>query len=259
MTDELKIDIAQEFPHLSRAPIVEAALEIRARAEGAWEESSILEQLKTRLPDYPAALSQREFRQEFQFWPNQSSETKYHDLGFKGFRFQSEDNLQIAQFNRDGFSFGRLQPYESWERFSDESFRLWEIYSELAAPGEIQRLGLRFINRILLPSRDARLEDVLVAPPSTPLGQDFPPVAFLHHDSFAVPGYSYIVNLIQTVQPRQAPGGEGPALIIDIDVFNEQPFALETGILRQRVSEMRWLKNKFFFGNINPQALEMFK
>ena len=53
MADQLKIDPAQEFPHLARAPIVEAALEIRARAEAPWEELALLEQLKARLPDYP--------------------------------------------------------------------------------------------------------------------------------------------------------------------------------------------------------------
>lgn len=73
MTGELKIETAQEFPHLSRAPIVEAALEIRARAEAPWEESAILERLKARLPDYPIALKQREFRHELQIGPDQTS------------------------------------------------------------------------------------------------------------------------------------------------------------------------------------------
>ncbi len=259
MPDQVKIDPTQEFQHLSRAPIVEAALEIRARAEAPWEESVILGQLKALLPDYPTALPQREFRHEFQFGPDQASQAKYQDLGLKGFRLQSQDKVQIAHFNRDGFSFSRLRPYESWDRFSEESFRLWNIYSKLAAPTQIQRLGLRFINRIELTPQHQSLDYYLVAPPKTASELDFPCVTFFHQDTFATPGYPYIVNLVQTIQPQQAPGGAGPALIFDIDVFSEQSFGLETGILSHRLNEMRWLKNRFFFGNIAPQVLETFK
>ncbi|HSP61980.1 MAG TPA: hypothetical protein VLQ90_03260, partial [Pyrinomonadaceae bacterium] len=62
LADELTIDTSEEFPRLSRAPIVEATLEFRCRAEATWEEAEILEQLKSRLPDYPLTLAQRAFQ-----------------------------------------------------------------------------------------------------------------------------------------------------------------------------------------------------
>src|SRR5258708_482458 len=75
-----------------------------------------------RLPDYPLALAQRAFQQEFQIGINQPAQGSFQDLGLKGFRLQSRDNLQITQFNRDGFAFSRLQPYESWQGFSRKHF-----------------------------------------------------------------------------------------------------------------------------------------
>src|SRR6266581_5045088 len=137
MADELKIDTVEEFPHLANAPIVEAALEIRARAEAQWDERLILEQLKSRLPEYPVTLAQHAFQHQFQFGPNQPPQGSYQELGLKGFRLQSADNLHIVQFNRDGFVCSRLAPYESWERFSSELFRLWDVYVELAGPSQI--------------------------------------------------------------------------------------------------------------------------
>jgi uncharacterized protein (TIGR04255 family) len=259
MTDEMKIDTAKGFPHLSRAPIVEAAFEIRARAEAPWEETAILEQLKAQLPDYPSVLAQRAFQQEFTIRPDEPPQGTYHDLGLKGFRLQSNDSLRIAQFTRDTFVFSRLRPYEGWLQFCDEAFRLWRIHTELARPSEIQRLGLRFINRITFSPERVRLEDYLVAPPQMPERLDLPLLAFFHHDTFAVPGHPYIINLVSTVQPQQGAGAEGPALIVDIDVFNEQPFTLDNGALKQRADEMRWLKNKVFFGSITSEALETFK
>jgi len=259
MPDELTINTSEEFPCLSRAPIVEATLEFRCRAEAPWEEAAILQQIKTRLPDYPLALAQRAFQQQFQFQPNQPAQGSFHDLGLTGFRLQSKDNLQITQFNRDGFAFSRLQPYESWPHFSVEAFRLWEIYAELARPSQIQRLGLRFINRINLEPEQETLDHYLSAPPQTPAELSFPFITFLHHDSFAIPGKPYIVNVVKTVQPQQSGGMAPPALIFDIDVFSEQPFVLEAATMSQRVAEMRWLKNKFFFGNITSAALETFR
>ncbi len=258
MADELKIDTVEEFPHLANAPIVEAALEIRARAEAQWDERLILEQLKSRLPEYPVPLAQHAFQHQFQFGPNQPIKGNSQDLGLKGFRLQSKDNLQIVQFNRDGFVFSKLQPYKSWQQFSDEAFRLWNSYIELARPSQIQRLGLRFINRIIL-SKEKNLDYYLVAPPATPPGLSFPFAGFLHHDSFAIPSRPYLVNVVKTIQPQQNGGQPEPALIFDIDVFSEQPFELTDEVMRERIVEMRWLKNKFFFGNITSQALETLK
>ncbi|MFY9621177.1 MAG: TIGR04255 family protein [Pyrinomonadaceae bacterium] len=257
MADEITIDPTERFQHLPNAPIVEAALEIRARAELPWEEKAIAEQLKERLPEYPVTLAQHAFQQHFQFAANQPPQGSYQELGLKGFRLQSRDNLQIVQFNRDGFIFSRLAPYESWETFSSELFRLWETYVELAGLTQIHRLGLRFINRISIEHRD--LAYYLVVPPITARGLDLPYLAFLHHDTFAVPQLPYVVNVIKTIQPQQDSRETVPALILDIDISSEQPFALENGIMEGRIADMRWLKNKFFFGNITEGALEEFK
>ena len=48
---EFKIDLTQTFPHLDKAPIVEAVIEIRTRAEAAWEEVPVTRRLKAQLPD----------------------------------------------------------------------------------------------------------------------------------------------------------------------------------------------------------------
>ena len=162
----LKIDVAEPFPHLEHAPIVEAIIEIRVRVESPWEESALREQLKAKLPSYPKVISQSEFRHELKMKTGQPPEQSFHDLGWKGLRLQSADDRYIAQFNREGFIFSRLQPYESWDQFKEEAMRLWNVYAELAKSLEVQRLGVRFINRITLPPGEVRLDDYLVVPPS---------------------------------------------------------------------------------------------
>ena len=48
----LKVDLTEQFRRLPHAPIVEAVIEMRARAEVPWEESTIRGRLTPLLPGY---------------------------------------------------------------------------------------------------------------------------------------------------------------------------------------------------------------
>lgn len=257
---EIKLDEA--FEHFPKPPIVEAVIDIRARATTVFEESSVRSRLEAKLKGYGFLDSQREFRHELQVEGGKSPSQKVIDLGWKGLRFRSTDEKHIAQFNRDGFVFSRLEPYKDWRQLSDEGLKLWKIFKELARPVEIHRIGLRFINRIFLPPDELRYEDYIQPAPASPTGINLPFYRFMHYDTLAVPGYPYAVNVIRTIQLPEAPGGPGVALILDIDVFTIKEFEIagvEGSMLAQRLTEMRWLKNKIFFGSISLKAKELFR
>lgn len=252
-----KIDLTESFPLLSRAPIVEAVFGVTARAETAWDEPAITKQFKQRLPEYPGIQSHREIRHEFKLAADAQPEQATHDMGWRGLRCESADKLHIAQFNRDGFSFSRLKPYQSWEQFYEEGLRLWGLYDEIAQSSEIQRLGLRFINRIEFSQDEVELEDFLENPPKPPRGMDVPFEGFLHHNTLSVPGQPYGINVIQTVQPSLG-SDDSWGVILDIDVFTTEPL-LNQDLLGQHLDKMRWLKNKVFFGSITTNTLELIK
>lgn len=252
-----KMDLTELFPPLSRAPIVEAVIGVTARAESVWEESAVSEQFKQRLPEYPDVQAHREVRYEFKHAADAQPEQTVHDMGWRGLRCESADKLHIAQFNRDGFSFSRLKPYQSWEQFYQEGMRLWKLYNEIAQSSEVQRLGLRFINRIEFSQAEAKPEDFLENPPKTPRGMEIPFEGFLHQNTFSVPGYPYGVNLVQTVQPAQG-ANDSWGVILDIDVFTTEPIANQD-LIGQHLTKMRWLKNKVFFGSITTKTLELLK
>jgi hypothetical protein len=84
---------------------------------------------------------------------------------------------------------------------------------------------VRFINRIT-PVEVTRLANYLTQAPKPPKGLTLPLSGYLHQDTFDVPGYSYAVNVIQTIQPQlTSTGTESASLILDIDVFVTRPFA----------------------------------
>lgn len=257
---ELMLDIKESFERLPRAPIVEAVIDIRAHAPHPLEEKPLRAQLEKALSDYRFLDAQRTVRYTFQHHPEEETPFKQSadDLGWKGLRFQSQNEKHIVQFNRDGFVFSRLAPYESWEQMYEEAMRLWREYVAVAQPVEIQRIGLRYINRIQPGVQEPELEDYLSSPPAPPKGLDLPFRGFMHQNNHIVPGHPYMLNIIKTVQPSETLG-VGPGLILDIDAFTTQNFELDNEMLHRRLLEMRWLKNKAFSGSLTDKAMALFQ
>jgi uncharacterized protein (TIGR04255 family) len=252
-----QFDLDEQFPHLPSAPIVEAVIQWRARAETAWEVDPLRQQLSQRLSDYPTCQPQHEMQFEAQF-VGHDSPTPQRRVRWLGFRLVSADGRYIAQFNRDGLVFSRLEPYNEWETFSSEGLRIWKTYLDLAGPVEVQRLGVRFVNRIAL-AKLAQLSRYLARPPKClePLG--LPVSRFLYQSIHDVPGHPFQINVAQTVQPPSPPQTEGFGLILDIDVSTTQSFDCDEKILIQHLEKMRLLKDKAFFSLLKPKAIESFQ
>lgn len=257
--NELVINLDEKFENLPKAPIVEAVIDIKAMPVERPEEQALRSFVEGEFADYKFLNSQREFQYRAEFSANTLPNQVTRDLGWKGLQFQSKDQKYIAQFNRDGFALGRLQPYESWEKLSREAKRLWSGYARFLKPQQIDRVGLRYINRIQLPFGEVNFEEYLRVSPSTPPELDFPISGFMHQDSVVVPNNPYAINIIKTIQPPNLMAGIGLGLILDIDVTTTQFFENDDVKLEAHLSKMRWLKNKVFFGSVKPRSLEMFR
>ena len=138
---KLGITKTDRFPHLSRAPITEAVLEVRTRAEATWEESQIRAVLARRLSDYPQIFDRHQIQQQVQLHADKAEQV-VKDLGWSGLEFRTANGKQIVRFDRNAFSFSRLRPYQRWEKFEYEALRLWAIHVSIAEPSEVQRTGL---------------------------------------------------------------------------------------------------------------------
>jgi uncharacterized protein (TIGR04255 family) len=254
-SDQLHINTSGEFPHLSRAAISEAVIEIRARAGIPWNEEELLAKLSPQLTGYPTHQSTRGFIGQFQVSPGREPKVASKDLGWQGLQFTSADKKQVVKFQVDLFSFSRLHPYQRWKQFVADALRLWEIHKEVARPPEIQRLGVRFINRFPLTEKQVRVDEFFKGFPDDLQELNLVLAGFLHHDTLMVPGHPYAMNIIKTVQAPDA-SGRGTAFVLDIDVFTQQPFEGKSEMLQQKLAEIRWLKNKAFFGIVTQKLME---
>ena len=256
-TANFKIDYTESFDHLPKAPIVEAVIHWRARAGKKIEPDLFLKQLQERLPDYSTVQRQHELAFGGEVRPDGSSIQIKQDL-WNGFRLETSDKLQVAQFTRNGFAFSRLKPYQDWDCFEAEAIRLWHIYCDLTEPRQLERLGVRFINSIV-PVRVDDLNSLLVFPPSSPGQLKLPLKSFMHQNMLEIPDLPYNLNVIQTIQPMNPSQPQDFALILDLDVFTTESMDIMDNVQQEGLQEMRWIKNKAFFSLLTPQAIKQFE
>ena len=85
--------------------------------------------------------------------------------GPAGYLFRSADTKQAVQALKDGFSFSRFRPYQDWDAFSKEARDLWERYVSLTKPEKVNRISLRYINRLELPLPFGDFKEYLLTVP----------------------------------------------------------------------------------------------
>jgi uncharacterized protein (TIGR04255 family) len=249
----MKIDLQEQFPHLANAPIVEAVLHWRAAAGKTLEKAQTQLELTRRFPDYNC-VEQQELKAEFQRSPEG---TEFLERSrWDGFRLtgQGPSERYVAQFTPNGVVFSRLPKYDRWEPFEAEGLRFWDAYLELADPPALDRLGVRFINKIEL-GRSDDAGRLLTGLPPAPGGIALARDLFFHQDVFRITGSAYRAKIVQTVQPIQA---EDRILIVDIDVSLQGGPLPQQEQLRTTLAEMRSIKNKLFFACMTPQAIARF-
>lgn len=249
------IDLEEIFPHLSKAPIVEAVIDIRITPKGDLDEKKVSSFLREKLPDYPTQKGMISKTLEIAVG-KESKGPIVKDLGFMGSRVESTTEPYIAQFNKEAFVFSRLSPYNKWELFVSEAIRLWNLYCDLACPEEIQRIGVRFINKIDAIEGSVELENYYENSPASIKDTDWPILNYMHKDTYQ-PMASYMVNVIRTVKRGQDTSGAG--LILDIDVIMNMRFRNDIELIMEHLVKMKWIKNKTFFNSIKPEVIERYK
>ena len=254
----MKFETTEKFPHLRKAPIVEAVIDFRAKPTVQCEQKQFETYFKSEFKDYPAVQIHNQVNYHLKPGAVEAPELAKATSSWRGLAFHSADKLKIAQCQLDGFSFSRLAPYEHWEAFEEEALQLWQKYCALTKPVEIERIGVRFINRIEIDSQGGDLGNYLVNAPRSWDSFPVPFAGFMHSDTFSVPDTNYLIHVIRALQPGDAISVK-PAIILDADIFTQTPQKIDDGLVKTKLAEIRWLKNKIFFASLASGLLESFK
>lgn len=245
--------------HLDNPPIIEAVVDINCDLPPSVNLEAIQENAKKQFADrYPKArrqiLQQHEFRAEAE---KPAEVSVRQQLG--ALQFWAEDEKQLVQIRPQGYSFNRLAPYGSLDEYLREIARTWAIFRELTQPVVIRQIELRYINRLLLPTKDGVVEfdDYFRISPHLPDEETMQFLGFINQHSAVDITTGNQVNITLALQPIE---GDHLPVIFDIDTIDprQRPSEHWSGIM-EAILALRGLKNRVFERTLTEQCLNLYR
>jgi len=225
-------------PHLSKSPIIEAAIEIHASASISGE--PFTEMVKKTFPGYA-------------LWPATFTGSTPSPTT-RAMLKSGPENKRMLRISPDGLLVSEVGRYPGWSAFSTQALEIWnEFCRSFGVSDPIHRASLRFINHIEMPVK-YRLEDFLLSPPKPPVGLDLTNKSMMGEEIFAPLDMPYVIRILRTIQ-QSSPRANGlPALILDLEIDTINPIG--SGELSGQLEKMRELINRVFFGIVTKAVVE---
>lgn len=215
------------------SPIVEAVCEFIFEKVPTWDITTpgiIYNEVKTVFPNKETHAVQRVNITTKE--PSPKTQIMQFDLA----RFLSEDKKTLMQLGNDTLTVSRLKPYTTWSDYKyyiDYAFNTLNQNIELSS---IKRIGLRFVNRIEIPSDKIKLEEYFKFRPF--LGDDLQKKEFT----------SFIIGCIFPIADERdackvelnvaVPENKGTsAFILDLDYSLTKPDSIKL------VQSLKWVEN----------------
>lgn len=148
-------------------PVVEALCEIYF-ADSAWDDTvpgAFYERIKR---DFPQKRQRNIQQAEIALGPSELKAGVRHLPPWM--QFVSHEKHRMVQIAQNLLVVNQLQPYPHFEEWEPEVYRALSIYRELAQPKNAARLGLRYINRVVIPGARVQMEDYFTIYPNLPPG-----------------------------------------------------------------------------------------
>ena len=244
---------------LLHPPIVEAVLDVDCDMPPAFDLAALEQTTREAFRDqYPKFHTQ--FLEEHRFEKKVDQPIQvFARRGIQAFQFLQEDEKQLVQVRMQGFSFNRLAPYTNLDDYLPEIERTWSLFIGLALPVQIRVVRLRYINRILLPLIDGRveLEGYLKVGPRLPDEDRLRFAGFLNQYTAVEMDTGLQVNVVLT---SQLPESDKVPIIFDISVTSSETAEPEDWAwLLAKTQSLRRLKNRIFRNTLTEQCLNLFQ
>lgn len=251
---------APERRQYPNPPIAEAIIDIRTTLPENVTLDHVLQVNTDTVDQYPHRRDSIAVTGEITVGPNVSSSTTQSRNGYV---FLTADERSVYQARLDGFTFSRLAPYENWESFRDSAREIWASYRTALSPASIDRVALRYVNRINLPIPFEDFEQYLHAVPALPMDLPQSWMGYLMQVQIPYVQNGLLLHLTSAILPQEHE--DSLPMLLDIDLFrpSELPFGqfdlpADDERLWDLLDEMHTVKNDIFEACITDRARELF-
>jgi len=247
-----------DFHVFPNAPITEALLDITAKLPDGVG-LNLFEEFQENIKDrFEERKTRHSIQTELKISPGkiESAPIVTKDRA-DGYIFRSTNENKIVQTRLDGFTFNKLRPYENWTKFNNEAQELWQLYNRIAKPITIDRIALRYINRIEIPIPFADFSEYILTNPQIAPGLPQAVSHFFMRIEVPNSEIDAIAIITQTIQ--KLTGSQKLPLIFDIDVIKEVNYSGELLEIWDDFEKLRIFKNEIFFNSITEKTKELFK
>lgn len=240
-----------ERPKLKNPPIVEAIVDLRVVPRDDLTLGN-LHELHARLGEENYAPPEKQLSVTVSV-SGGGEERSEKELGYI---FRATDGRTAIQAQLDGFAFSQLAPYRSWENLERSARANWTHYRDVALPKRVQRLSLRFINRIFLPKPVGELRDWFPYFPEFPLENSLG-MSELFLRTVTHLEDVYVIAIVGMGLPHTF--SDAVPVTLDLDVISQVEFSLEDDdALWNAFARLRRVKNESFYSYISAKTIRLF-
>lgn len=228
-------------PQYAHAPITEAVIHFAIEGSvSVAEQEKIANQLKKH---YTRSQPQAQF--------TFAIDTVAGKIGVdqrpEGFRLSSDDQTDIVLLQPAGLVISRLAPYPGWEDFKARAISVFSDWRKIAGFKRINRIGLRYINRLDIPRAGREFivpkEYLNVYPHVPTLGGDMTGYVTQITMPASTPPWNCSITSTVVLPP---PLIDHLSLLLDIDVFCQDEIPVKSEDIWAAVDIARLVKNDIF-------------
>lgn len=242
-------------PTYKKAPIIEAVIELRL---GAPVSHDIVEKIGRRLEKrYDKAEDADVY--DLYIEENSGAFSVKKPTKQRARRLFAFDQSKVAIINQRALITSSLPPYPGWDIFRGAARENWSDLRAVVSSPQLERLGVRFINRIDIPNPDGgaiKVGDYFTVYPAMD-ALEVPLVSFLIQATIATHQPDWIANI--TIIPALPPPVPNySSIVLDIDVFRTSNIPAKDDELWSTIDIAQAVKNDLFERSLTKKAKELF-
>ena len=241
-------------PNYPRAPITEAVIQLRMAADvEARLQEKVVQKLKSKFPNSQPM-------HEFSVVLDNTGGNVSVSQNTEGFRLSNDDQTDIILINNRGITATRLAPYPGWGVLRDNAKAAWGVWTNATPRHPVERLGVRFINRIDIPSQgnpQIQLGDYLHFHPTITAITPQPMLGYVLQVVLPTFDADWTATITSTML-GPAPIPNHTSILLDIDIARSNQIPLNDEQLWPIIEGARIVKNDLFERCITDATRKLF-